>query len=90
MAGDQTWPIESFFGVGFISYHLIEFSREALRGEQNASFYSTRARDRLVETDAASHKCVKCRSRRRVQDLVMRVILIPFGSAGDTSTLSWP
>jgi Domain of unknown function (DUF4070) len=36
--------IESFFGVGFISYHLIEFSREALRGEQNASFYSTRAR----------------------------------------------
>jgi hypothetical protein len=36
--------IESFFGVGFISFHLIEFSREALRGEQNASFYSTRVR----------------------------------------------
>jgi radical SAM superfamily enzyme YgiQ (UPF0313 family) len=45
--------IESFFGVGFISYHLIEFSREALRGEQNASFYSTRTRDGIVETDAA-------------------------------------
>jgi hopanoid C-2 methylase len=44
--------IESIFGVGFISYHLIEFSREALRGEQNASFYSTRARDALVETNA--------------------------------------
>lgn len=36
--------IESLFGIGFISYHLIEFSREALRGEQNASFYSRRAR----------------------------------------------
>jgi radical SAM superfamily enzyme YgiQ (UPF0313 family) len=37
--------IEALFGVGFISYHLIEFSREALRGEQNASFYSARARE---------------------------------------------
>jgi radical SAM superfamily enzyme YgiQ (UPF0313 family) len=31
--------------VGFVSYHLIEFSREALRGDQNASFYSARARE---------------------------------------------
>ena len=37
--------IEALFGVGFIAYHLIEFSREALRGEQNASFYSARARE---------------------------------------------
>jgi radical SAM superfamily enzyme YgiQ (UPF0313 family) len=36
--------IEALFGVGFVSYHLIEFSREALRGKQNASFYSARAR----------------------------------------------
>jgi hopanoid C-2 methylase len=36
--------IEALFGVGFIAYHLIEFSREALRGQQNASFYSARAR----------------------------------------------
>jgi hypothetical protein len=35
--------IEARFGVGFIAYHLIEFSREALRGQQNASFYSARA-----------------------------------------------
>jgi hypothetical protein len=35
---------EALFGVGFVSYHLIEFSREALRGDQNASFYSARAR----------------------------------------------
>jgi radical SAM superfamily enzyme YgiQ (UPF0313 family) len=32
--------IEAVFGIGFIAHHLIEFSREALRGEQNASFYS--------------------------------------------------
>ena len=37
--------IDALFGVGFIGYHLIEFSREALRGQQNASFYSARARE---------------------------------------------
>jgi hopanoid C-2 methylase len=37
--------VEALFGVGFVSYHLIEFSREALRGDQNASFYSARARE---------------------------------------------
>jgi hopanoid C-2 methylase len=39
--------IEALFGVGFIAYHLIEFSREALRGDQNASFYSARARETI-------------------------------------------
>jgi len=37
--------IEALFGVGFVAYHLIEFSREALRGDQNAAFYSARARE---------------------------------------------
>jgi hypothetical protein len=32
--------IEAVFGISFVAYHLIEFTREALRGEQNASFYS--------------------------------------------------
>jgi hopanoid C-2 methylase len=32
-------------GMGFVAYHLIQFTREALRGEQNASFYSTHERD---------------------------------------------
>jgi radical SAM superfamily enzyme YgiQ (UPF0313 family) len=32
------------FAIGFMSHHLIEFSREALRSEQNASFYSARQR----------------------------------------------
>jgi hopanoid C-2 methylase len=39
--------IDALFGVGFISYHLIEFSREALLGNQNASFYSARARETI-------------------------------------------
>ena len=33
--------IDGVFGMAFIGRHLIEFSREALRGEQNASFYSS-------------------------------------------------
>jgi hopanoid C-2 methylase len=36
--------IDSVFGMGFIAHHLIEFTREALRGEQNASYYSTKKR----------------------------------------------
>jgi len=32
--------------MGFIAYHLIQFTREALRGEQNASYYSTKVRTR--------------------------------------------
>jgi radical SAM superfamily enzyme YgiQ (UPF0313 family) len=35
--------VGTLLGVGFVSYHLIEFSREALRGDQNASFYSARS-----------------------------------------------
>jgi radical SAM superfamily enzyme YgiQ (UPF0313 family) len=36
--------IDGAFGMGFVGHHLIHFSREALRGEQNASFYSTHER----------------------------------------------
>jgi hypothetical protein len=48
--------IEAVFGMGFIAHHLIEFSREALRGEQNASFYSAlrkqRSKKQLSQLDA--------------------------------------
>ena len=44
--------VEALFGVGFVSYHLIEFSREALRGDQNASFYSARSRKPGIAADA--------------------------------------
>jgi len=36
--------IDAAIGMGLVAYHLIHFTREALRGEQNASFYSARAR----------------------------------------------
>jgi len=36
--------IEAVFGFGLVAHHLITFAREAVRGEQNASFYAARAR----------------------------------------------
>ena len=36
--------IDAALGMGLVAYHLIQFSREALRGDQNASFYSARSR----------------------------------------------
>ena len=32
--------IDAVLGMGFMAHHLIQFTREALRGEQNASFYA--------------------------------------------------
>jgi hopanoid C-2 methylase len=51
--------IESLFSVGFISHHLIEFSREALRGDQNASFYSARARETYEQVKPASNGAMR-------------------------------
>jgi hopanoid C-2 methylase len=51
--------IDAALGMGLVAYHLIEFSREVFRGDQNASFYSARSRaltppiDRRLE-DAAT------------------------------------
>jgi radical SAM superfamily enzyme YgiQ (UPF0313 family) len=36
--------VDAVLGIGFIAHHLIQFTREALRGEQNASYYSTKMR----------------------------------------------
>ena len=38
------------FAVAFVGHHLIELTREALRGEQNASFHSARQ-----QQDAPAH-----------------------------------
>jgi radical SAM superfamily enzyme YgiQ (UPF0313 family) len=46
--------IDAAFGMGFVAHHLIQFSREALRGEQNASFYSTHERERQERAAAAA------------------------------------
>jgi hypothetical protein len=36
--------VDAALGMGLVAYHLIQFSREAFRGDQNASFYSARTR----------------------------------------------
>ncbi len=45
--------IDGALGMGFVAHHLIEFTREALRGEQNASFYSAQPRTAASEGDAS-------------------------------------
>ena len=45
--------IDAMMGMGFVGYHLIQFTREALRGEQNASFYSARERGGSAKVAAA-------------------------------------
>ena len=37
--------IEAVFNMGFVAHHMIRFTREALEGKQNASFYAIRAED---------------------------------------------
>ncbi len=36
--------IDGMFGAAFMGYHLIQFTREALQGDQNASYYSAKKR----------------------------------------------
>jgi hypothetical protein len=36
--------IDAALSMGVVGHHLTRFSREALRGEQNASFYSAQSR----------------------------------------------
>ena len=36
--------IDGALGMAFIAHHLIKFTREALRGDQNASYYSAKKR----------------------------------------------
>ena len=36
--------VESIFSIGLVAHHMIRFSQEAVRGEQNASFYSAQVR----------------------------------------------
>ena len=45
--------IDGALGMGFVAHHLIEFTREALRGEQNASFYSAQPRTVPGEGEAS-------------------------------------
>ena len=40
----RSGQVDAAFTIAIVSHHMIQFSREALRGEQNASFYSTQSR----------------------------------------------
>ncbi len=42
--------IDAAMSMGIVGHHMITFSREALRGEQNASFYSAQARRSMAAT----------------------------------------
>jgi hopanoid C-2 methylase len=48
--------IDSVLGMGFVAYHLIAFTREALRGAHNASFYSMRTRERRDQRENADRE----------------------------------
>ena len=50
--------IDAVMGMGFVAYHLILFTREALRGEQNASFYSTHERHAQKSRELAESSSV--------------------------------
>jgi len=43
--------IDAALSMGVVGYHMIKFSRQAVRGEQNASFYSTKTRHAAAEED---------------------------------------
>jgi hopanoid C-2 methylase len=42
--------IDGAVGMGIVGYHMITFAREAVRGEQNASFYSAQTRRSTAAT----------------------------------------
>jgi radical SAM superfamily enzyme YgiQ (UPF0313 family) len=46
--------IDAALAMGFVAHHLIKFSREAARGDQNASFYSAQSRVLANEPAAQS------------------------------------
>ncbi|MEJ0074247.1 MAG: B12-binding domain-containing radical SAM protein [Alphaproteobacteria bacterium] len=43
--------IDGMMGAAFMGYHLIQFTREALRGDQNASYYSAKKRTTPMAVD---------------------------------------
>jgi radical SAM superfamily enzyme YgiQ (UPF0313 family) len=47
--------IDAALSMGVVGHHLIRFSREALRGEQNASFYSAQSRRSAPAEASARH-----------------------------------
>ena len=53
--GLRRGQVDAVMAMGFVAHHLIQFSREALRGDQNASFYATRGRNQ-TPAPASEHQ----------------------------------
>jgi radical SAM superfamily enzyme YgiQ (UPF0313 family) len=58
--------IDPIFGMGFVAYHLIRFTQEALRGQHNASFYA--AKERNSENTVSTPSSSSCRSLGSIID----------------------
>jgi hopanoid C-2 methylase len=50
LAALRRGQIDAAFSIGIVGHHMIAFSREALRGEQNASFYSAQTRQMAAQS----------------------------------------
>ena len=61
--------IDGMFGAAFMGYHLIQFTREALRGDQNASYYSAKKR---AAADGGRQAAAASRWRRKLNLLSSR------------------
>jgi hopanoid C-2 methylase len=53
--------IDGALSMGVVGHHMIKFTREALRGEQNASFYSANARRSAAAAETPSPAFAKLR-----------------------------
>jgi len=61
LRGLRRGQIDGALSMGVVGHHLIRFTREALRGEQNASFYAARRRHSAAAADAARETLPKLR-----------------------------
>ena len=57
--------IDGMLGAAFMGYHLIQFTREALRGDQNASYYSAKKRTSADGRRQAADAANRLRRRHR-------------------------
>jgi hopanoid C-2 methylase len=52
--GIRRGQIEPVFGMGFVAWHLIRFTEEALKGQQNASFYAAKQYPKALRRNPSS------------------------------------
>jgi hopanoid C-2 methylase len=57
----RSGQIDAALSMGVVGHHMITFSREALRGEQNASFYSAQSRRSAADAELPRTAVTKLR-----------------------------